>query len=215
MKITFAHLQKNSLIILLWILILVISFYFYFKSIAPYIYGNLEARKVAEKPWLIVHFLSAACTLFLGPLQFWPFFRERFKKWHRVSGRFYIVGSVISATTVFFILLNYPLPGSIPSLALLAIIWIFTTVTAFYFAIKKNFKQHKHFMIRSYVCGLAFIFIRLLPMIDDYTGFFGFMQNEEVRFTVYEWICWVYPLLITEFILVWYPLVKKQMTSKG
>ena len=211
--------MKNSfsnkiLVIVFWIAILFVSFYFYFDSISPYFKGTLSQRKEGEKWWLIVHFSGAACTLILGPLQFWPYFRNRFRRWHRLAGKFYIAGSIVSALMVFYLLSNYPLPGSVPSLGLLAFIWLFTTTIAFWFAVKKNFKLHKQFMIRSYVCGFAFVFIRLLPLINENTGLFNFMKNEEVQFTVYEWICWVYPLMMTEFILVWWPSVSKLKALK-
>jgi len=203
------NFSKKILIILFWIIILLVSSYFYFSAVPDYFRGTLDKRREDEKWWLIAHFGGAACTLFLGPLQFWPYFRNHFRKWHRTAGKFYIGGSILSALMVFYLLSNYPLPGSVPSLGLLAVIWLFTTVTAFWFAIKKNFKLHKQFMIRSYVCGFAFVFIRLLPLVNEYTGIFNFMKNEEVQFTVYEWLCWVYPLIFTEFFLVWWPSVSK------
>ncbi|MEO1013314.1 MAG: DUF2306 domain-containing protein, partial [Bacteroidota bacterium] len=88
-------------------------------------------------------------------------------------------------------------------------LWIFTTLMA-YFSIKKgNIKLHRQFMIRSYVCGFAFVFIRLLPGINYLTGVFDFIEDDTMRYTVYEWICWVYPLVITEFFLTWRPQMKK------
>ena len=206
--------MKNSflykiLTILFWIIILCVSLFFYFADVPKYFGGNIGARKETERWWLIVHFTGAACTLVLGPLQFWPYFRNHFRKWHRLTGKFYIGGSLISASMVFYLLLNYPLPGSVPSLGLLAVIWIFTTIAAFWFAIKKNLKLHKQFMIRSYVSVLAFVFIRVLPILNSYIGIFDFIKDEEMQGTVYEWICWVYPLMITEFILVWWPSISK------
>jgi uncharacterized membrane protein len=205
---------KKLLIILFWALFLLVATYFYYNNVSAYFSDGLEPRKKAEKWWLVIHFAGAACTLFLGPIQFWPYFRNHFRKWHRTAGKFYIGGSVISALMVFYLLSNYPLPGSIPSLGFLAVIWLFTTITAFWFATKKNFKLHKQFMIRSFICGLAFVFIRLLPVINNYTGVFNFIKDDEMRSTVYEWICWVYPLLITEFLLVWWPSLSKQKLYK-
>ncbi len=205
---------KKILIIVFWTALLLLSSYFYFINITPYFSSKpLPPRIAAEKWWLVVHFSGAALTLFLGPLQFWPYFRNRYRKWHRVLGKLYIAGSIVSALMVFYLLSNYPLVGSIPSLGFLAIIWLFCTIAAFWLAIKKNFKAHKQFMIRSYVCGLAFLFIRLLPYINQYTGIFNFIKDEEMRGTVYEWICWVYPLMFTEFILVWWPTVKKHLKT--
>lgn len=198
------------LLVLFWTALILLSTYFYWINISPYFTAPLPPRLANEKWWLIVHFVGAGCTLFLGPVQFWTFFRTRFKKWHRIAGKIYIAGSIVSALMVFYLLSNYPLPGAVPSLGFLAVIWLFCTVIAFWFAVKRNFKYHKQFMVRSYICGLAFLFIRTLPYINQYTGIFSFIKDEEMRGTVYEWICWVYPLMITEFLLVWLPSIKNQ-----
>ncbi|HEY3430829.1 MAG TPA: DUF2306 domain-containing protein [Cyclobacteriaceae bacterium] len=205
---------RKSLTILFWTILILIGSAFYFENMGDYFTGELSPRKAAERWWLVVHFLGAGCTLFLGPLQFIPAFRNRFKKWHRIAGKFYIGGSILSALMVPYLLSNYPLPGSILSLGLLAVIWLFTTCAAFWFALKKDFKQHRHFMIRSYVCGLAFVFIRILPIINEYTGIFNFMQDEDMIFTIYEWICWIYPLMLTEFFLVWWPSIMARRTAE-
>lgn len=205
---------KKILIIIFWSILLIISTYFYFENVLPY-FNSAPDEKVTNRDWVkIVHFIAAAFTLFLGPLQFWTFIRNRYRKWHRIAGKFYICGSIISALMVFYLLVDYQLPGAVPSLGFLAVIWLFTIVAAFWFATKKNFKLHKQFMIRSYICSLAFVFIRLLPYINEYTGIFRFIENVEIRGTIYEWICWVYPLIITEFLLIWWPSVENQQTLK-
>jgi len=197
-------------IILFWSIFFTISVYFYFADVLPYF--NIQPNeKIGNRDWVkIVHFIAAACTLFLGPFQFWPFIRNRFKKWHRIAGKVFIGGSIVSALMVFYLLSDYRLPGVVPSLGFLAVIWLFTTVAAFWFATKKNFKLHKQFMIRSYVCALAFVFIRILPYINEFTGIFNFIESKDLRATVYEWVCWVYPLMITEFLLIWWPSIEKQ-----
>jgi hypothetical protein len=206
--------MRNGLLqILFWSSVLLLCSWFFFENTSAYYTGSLEPRKAGEKWWLVVHFTGAACTMFLGPLQFWKYFRNRFRTWHRLAGKFYIGGSIISALMVFYLLSNYPLPGAVPSLGFLAVIWLFTTVAAFWFATRKSFKLHKEFMIRSYVCSLAFVFIRILPYINEYTGLFNFIEDGEMQGTVYEWICWVYPLVITEFLLVWWPSIVKVRTE--
>jgi uncharacterized membrane protein len=194
---------QNLSILLFGMVVLCSASFFLVKSVYPYFAASLPPGLESQKWWLVAHFTGATCALFLGPLQFWPYFRHKYWKWHRIAGKFYIGSSVVSALMVFYLLSNYALPGAIPSLGFLAIIWLFTTVASLRFALRKNFKLHRDFMIRSYVCSLAFVFIRLLPYIDECTGVFSFIENDEVRWTIYEWICWVYPLLITEFILSW------------
>ena len=88
---------------LFWVIVLSISFYFYYENLLPYFQNGLDNHQKSEKWWLIAHFSGAACTLFLGPLQFWAYFRNHFGKWHRIAGKVYIVGSVFSALIVFYL----------------------------------------------------------------------------------------------------------------
>ena len=189
------------------VLVLIISTFLYFRDSLYYLGGDLTELSDIRKRylfWIVAHFGFAAFTLFLGPLQFIPSIRKNFLKFHRISGKLYIIGSVISACTVYVLLATtYTLPGAIPSLGFLAAIWLFTTISAYWAIRKKKIKLHQEFMIRSYVCGLAFVFIRILPIINDFTGLFNFIEDDTMRRTVYEWICWVYPLIIVEFWLVW------------
>ena len=213
----FIHLNKGEKILivtlLFWSIVLAISAYYYFGDIGKYIFYNpkqIGEIKLPYKWWLVGHFAAASCTLFLGPLQFIPVIRRKYIRFHRISGKLYIIGSLISAFTVFILLATtYSLPGAIPSLGLLSIIWIFTTIMAYISIRHHHVKQHEQFMIRSYVCGFAFVFIRLLPEINSMTGIFNFIENETMRATAYEWICWVYPLIITEFFLTWKPQLEK------
>ena len=194
-------------IIPILILVICFSIYYYLRDTSFYIFGDeneLSETTLKYKWWIIAHFGFAAFTLFIGPIQFLPQVRMKYPKFHRFAGRFYIVGSIISALTVYVLLATtYSLPGAIPSLGLLAAIWLFTTIAAYRFIRNGNVVRHKEFMLRSYVCGLAFVFIRLLPQINDVTGIFNFIEDDTMRRTVYEWICWVYPLMMVEFWLVW------------
>lgn len=213
--------MKKAFIVhlLFWGLVLLISAAFYFGDIGKYIYFNpdeIGGRKLPYKWWIIAHFTAASTTLFLGPIQFIPYIRNRFLKFHRLAGKFYIIGSLISASTVFILLAtSYPLPGAIPSLGLLAIVWIVTTIIAYVSIRQRQLEKHKQFMIRSYVCGFAFVFIRLLPEINAVTGVFDFIEDSKMQSTVYEWICWVYPLMITEFFLSWWPQLKSNSNNNN
>ena len=200
--------QKNSWkVISVLIIVVGFSIYYYQRDTGFYLFADeSEFSEIRLRfKWLIIaHFAFAAFTLFIGPLQFIPQIRNRFPKFHRFAGRYYIVGSIISAITVYGLLATtYELPGAIPSLSLLAAIWLFTTIAAYRFIRKGNVLRHKEFMLRSYVCGLAFVFIRVLPELNDVSGIFNFIEDETMRRTVYEWICWVYPLMMVEFRLVW------------
>ena len=207
-------MQRNAVILLFWLGLVALGGRYYFSDVAKYVFFDPAAIgevKIAYKWWLIGHFSAAACTLFLGPLQFMPFVRNRFRRFHRITGRFYIVGSLLSALAVYVLLVTtYSLPGATPSLGLLATVWIGVTVMAYLSIRKRNVKAHQQFMVRSYICGYAFVIIRLLDELNEMTGLFNFIEDETMRSTVYEWICWIYPLIIAEFFMTWWPQLKNR-----
>ncbi len=133
---------------------------------------RLERESCPTNGGWSAHFTARILYLFLGPLQFIPYIRNRFIKFHRFSGKLYIIGSLTSAITVFILLATtYSLPGAIPSLGFLAIIWIFTTLMAYHTASVKSKCKASQTIYDSELClRFAFVFIRLLPEINYLTG---------------------------------------------
>jgi uncharacterized membrane protein len=195
----------------LWTIIYIVCAYFFVAYTIPY-YGDwdntLEPRRIGEIGWLILHFSFGFFALFLAPLQFLPTIRAKYPYYHRTAGKIYIIGSIISSLIVFYLLTNYPLPGGIPSLGLLSFLWLCFTITAWRLAKKRSFNLHRQFMTRSYICAMAFVYLRIIDKIDEYTGAFSFITDYETRKTVIDWT-WIFPFLITEYFIQWYPGIKK------
>ena len=201
---------KQPLRVILWLAIYAISAYFFAGFVAPYFGGGdpLEQRRISEIWWLAAHFIFGFFALFLAPLQFFPVIRAKYPRIHRTIGKIYIIGSVAASFVAFYLLSNYNFPGSIISLTFLDCIWLFTTIAAWLFAKSRQFTLHRQFMIRSYVCALAFVYLRLFDKIDHYTGMLNFIKDGETRATVIDWL-WIFPVMITEFFLTWFPALKK------
>jgi hypothetical protein len=69
----------------------------------------------------------------------------------------------------------------------------------------------KQFMVRSYVCALAFVLVRLdrfLPI--DFI--FDPIVDDNVYGVVTEWTFSILPLVITEIAMIWIPSLKKPAT---
>jgi uncharacterized membrane protein len=204
--------------IILWVAVFLSAGYFIYNNVPPILsIGNeqLDERRAAEKTGLILHLSFGIVALILGAIQFWPAIRNKYPRWHRNAGKAYIICAIIAALSAFYLLSNYNLPGSIPPLAILATLWLSTTVFAYLFARKKNYKVHKQFMTRSYVCALAFVFIRLLDKFDHSTGVLSFIKDDETRATFIDWMGWMLPVMITEFFLQWWPQLKKLNVKKA
>ena len=71
-------------------------------------------------------------------------------------------------------------------------------------------------MVRSYVCALAFVFVRLFDKIDSYTGLLSIVSDEKTRIAMVDSIGWILPVLITELFLRWGPnYTNKDLLSGG
>jgi hypothetical protein len=94
------------------------------------------------KWFLLPHGLAAACALFLGPLQFSDRLRKRFAKVHRVMGRFYVAGVLVGAPLGIYIQHFEEHMGRSRSFTLAAAadaaVWIFCTLVALTFILKRN-----------------------------------------------------------------------------
>lgn len=194
----------------LWLILYAVCTYFFVSFVAPYFGAGdpLEQRRLSEICWLAAHFIFGFFALFLAPLQFFPAIRAKYPRMHRTIGKIYIIGTVGASCLAFYLLSSYPFPGSLISLVFLDIIWLFTTILAWLFAKRQRFPAHRQFMIRSYVCALTFVYLRLFDKIDHYTGMLCFIKDEETRATVIDWL-WIFPVMITEFFLTWFPDLKK------
>lgn len=202
---------------ILWALIFSAIAYFIILNVPPILgvgHEALDQRRALERGWLIVHLSFGVIALILGAFQFWPGIRNKYTRWHRNAGKAYIFCSIITALMAFYLLSNYPLPGSVIAFTVLNLIWISTTILAWLFIRQREITLHQQFMTRSYVCALAFVFVRLLFKLNDLTGVFNFIKDGDTRDTLMDAMGWIFPVMITEFLLTWWPAIKKLRVGK-
>ncbi len=210
---------KNIRWLIFWSAIIGFSLYFYITTIVDYVGGylpeNFKRGFIVSKIWFIGHMLGASAALLLGPFQFWDGFRTKYVTYHRTAGKVFIIGSLIAAVCAFRLNLMYDCKPCRVSLGILSIFWLVTTAIAWWSIKNRNIKAHRQFMIRSYTAALAFIFIRLFPLLG-YKNVFPFLDTQMERRTTAEWLCWVVPVLMVEVYMVWWPMlaVKKTISKK-
>ena len=144
--------------------------------------------------WVIIHVVFGILALLLGPFQFIPAIRNNYLNVHRWMGRTYLVSTMIGGIAGLYMAstsqVNYTYQSGLTSLAL---IWI-TAGTMAYIAIRNlNIKQHREWMIRSYVITFGFTAFRLM---DDLLG--KAIPDPGDRLGMLSWTCWAVPLLIAE-----------------
>ena len=147
------------------------------------------------KWWLLPHGLTAACALFLGPLQFSDRLRLRFAKAHRVMGRFYVAGVFIGAPLGIYIQYVEERMGMTRSFTFAAVadaaLWMFTTGMAPWFIRQRKIQQHRQWMTRSFAGSLIFLEVRVI------IGLTGWGQYAEII----VWCCVAAAIPLADLVL--------------
>ena len=201
---------KSAATIAVWAFILILSVYFFLDNVVAYFYGY-RSRMFGNslfhnQLWVVMHMVGGSMALLLGPMQFWPFIRKRFVAFHRLSGKIYMAGiALIGISAGRLSLISSCVPCRV-SLFLLTVFAVLSTWFAWRAIKTKNTKTHRQMMVRSYICVLGFVAVR----IDDVFALdflFGDITDPTFRRVVNEYFFSFVPLLIAEIIMVWWPSV--------
>lgn len=194
-----------------WLVLISLSVYFFLDNVIAYFYG-FRSRIFGNsffhnQIWVVSHMTGGTLTLLLGPLQFSKYLRSRYVQFHRVSGKLYMFGIGLAGISALRLSLISTCEPCRISLFLLAVLAILSTAFAWKAILSGNIKAHRQFMVRSYVCVMAFVAVRIdsvLPL--DFL--FGAIEDGLLRRVVNEYFFSFVPLLIAEVIMVWIPSVK-------
>ena len=152
---------------------------------------------------LYVHMLGGSVMLFFGGVNLYVGATRKHFKFHKLVGRFYLLGGSIGAITAIALALS-PAHKSDPSVVLtnlssslvtLALAWLAAAAMAYRAVRNRRFDSHRDWVIRSYVLAWAFVFCRIasrVPAVGDLGGGQAFI-----------WLSWVAPLLICEVAIQW------------
>ena len=153
---------------------------------------------------LLPHGLAGACALLLAPMQFSDRLRQRFAKFHRIAGRFYVAGVFIAAPLGFYIQYFEERMGESRSFSIAAAVdatlWMLTTGIAFAFILKGKVQQHRQWMTRSFAVALVFLEVRIILGITGWEKL-GVAVTETV-----VWVCVAFALLVADIALQWQEL---------
>lgn len=133
------------------------------------------------------HILLGGLALLIGWVQFSKKLRNANLKRHRTIGKIYVAAALISGVCGFFIAF-YANGGLITTIGFmcLAILWLFSTLKA-YFAVRKGDLQlHQGMMIYSYAACFAAVTLRIwLPLLSMV------FQDFTIAYRIVAWLCWV------------------------
>lgn len=113
------------------------------------------------KWWLLPHGIFGAIVLLGAPLQFSDRLRQRFTRFHRITGRAYVLGVLVLAPLGAYIQYFQERMGAPRSFTVLGVIdaalLMGTTAMALLFAVRRKIALHRQWATRSYAVALVFI----------------------------------------------------------
>lgn len=169
--------------------------------------GELGPSLWNKQAWYWIHTVLAIPTLILAPFQFSKTVRAKWPRIHRWTGRVYIVGALIAACVAVVLAVSTDNLGGRLPLVMLAGLWFFFTASAWVTAARRDFVNHRLFMLRSVNCALAFVWIRGLFLIPD-AVLFPWIADEAVIAASREWITATVPILLMEAWITWLPQLR-------
>ncbi len=204
------HAVRMIGVVLVWTFIISLSGYFFLDNVVAFFFGyrsqNFGTTFFNNHLWVVMHLVGGSLALLLGPLQFWSFLRTWYMRVHRTVGKVYMLGVLLIGISSFRLsVMSYCVPCRI-SLFLLTIFAMLSTWLAWKAVRQRNIKVHRQMMVRSYVCVLAFVAVRIddiLPL--DFL--FGAIEDRTFRRVVNEYFFSFVPLLVTEILMIWIPAV--------
>lgn len=133
------------------------------------------------------HISFGGLALLTGWSQFSKRIRTKNLGVHRILGKIYVISVLISGICAVYIGF-FTTGGFIPSMGFicLGLIWLYTTLRA-YFAIKdKDLSLHQGMMVYSYAACFAAVTLRIwLPLLTLIFGEFL------IAYKIVAWLCWV------------------------
>lgn len=123
---------------------------------------DLDAHFAGERTLVLTHILPAMLFMVLGPLQFVRGLRSRYPQVHRWSGRIFLAASAVVGISGLRLAFGKTVGGldEKAAIALFGTFFLISLAKALWHALRREFAQHREWMIRGYAIGLAVATIR-------------------------------------------------------
>jgi len=155
----------------------------------------------AQYPILtLVHVVPGLLFMLLGPLQFSATIRARHLRWHRWSGRIFVICGVVIGTSALVMSFGMPAIGGFNQAAattLFAMFFLFALCKAFWHIRRREAALHREWMIRAFSVGLAVATIRPIIGMFFATSRLSSLTPHEF-FGIAFWIGFVLHLITAE-----------------
>jgi uncharacterized membrane protein len=207
-----------------WWVLVIVSLGVIIPFMAPYLTFDPDNSRVTitsvsiQYLVLVIHIIFAFIALVTGFLQFMDRIRMKKPKFHRYIGKMYVSSIIVSGLTSFIVVLYIEDFTKTVAFLTLTILWLFTTWKGYSKALKRNFTEHRIWMIRSFGITLVAVSGRIVVpvLILTYSALNGFSLPEGREKMIEEVLnvnIWVG--IVLNFIIVEWIILSKLTKSKG
>ena len=148
----------------------------------------------------LVHIVPGLLFMLLGPLHFSARIRARHLRWHRLSGRIFVICGMVIGASALVMSLAMPAIGGVNQSAattMFATFFLFALGKAFGHIRRREVALHRQWMIRAFAVGLAVATIRPIIGIFFATNRISGMAPHEL-FGIAFWIGFTLHLVVAE-----------------
>ncbi len=138
--------------------------------------GTLDTGFAPHVELTFIHILPGALFLGLAPFQFSESFRQKHLRLHRRMGTLLVISALIIGVSalVMSFKMNIGGPNETAATTLFAIVFLFSLIKAYRYAVQRQIVRHREWMIRTFgvglgvattrpIVGMFFAFRRLTP----------------------------------------------------
>lgn len=201
-------MNKSVSWLIMTLLSIGIALYALSAALLPTMRNDFVANMVSNSSISsVTHFFFGGIVLIAGAFQFHQGLRKRHLTLHRWLGRVYVIGVTLGGVAGLLLAVNSN--GGLVAhfgFGMLAVLWLFTTLTAYLAARARDIDAHRAWMTRSYALTLAAVTLRLYLPLSMIAGI-----EFEAAYQAIAWLCWVPNLLIAE----WFFVGKKSAVESG
>ena len=124
--------------------------------------ADLDSAFANRRTLTLTHILPAMLFMVLGPLQFVRSLRSNYPQVHRWSGRVFLTASAVVGVTGLTLAFGKTIGGvdEKAAIVLFGSLFLIAMGKALWHALRREFTQHREWMIRGYGIGLAVATIR-------------------------------------------------------
>lgn len=111
-----------------------------------------------------LHVIPGLIYLTLAPLQFLSSIRNRFRTYHRWSGRVLATIGLMLGNAALFISVVFPYSGFAEQIIVsgFAVFFLISIVKGFQYARAGHYAEHREWMLRAFAIGLSIVTMRLI-----------------------------------------------------